>query len=462
LSGYTITNIGPIAYSDPQGMGPGYNGINNAPVVQVVGQNANNHAYLWDSVHGMQDLGTLGKDADSGAAGINDSGQVVGTSYTETFNNQFGYPVITSQNAFLWSSAGGMKSIGSGDRASGINSSGEVVGTLGESRNNTQAALWSGGHWTGLGSLDGGKSYGYGINDYGQVVANENGTSYDFLWTPNTPGGTTGTKIGFGPGLFAINGQGFVTGASGGHAFVWAPSSANGTSGTMTDLGALDGFWSYGNSINNSGTVVGTSTGGSASFSAVIWQKGSNGYTMTDLNNLIPAGTGWTLIEANAINNQGQIVVEATQNGSAYYALLLTPSTTTTALAQPASSTPATSTAGPTAAPGSDPSLAPLLARPLSDSTSFGPTTVAVALSVAQPLAAASGVTSPALPLAQAPLFAPSLTSTLPPAGPATDSPPPARASTSAADQVFASLDAELSSAPFGEDLALAGGVPMA
>jgi hypothetical protein len=32
----------------------------------------------------------------------------------------------------------------------------------------------------------------------------------------------------------------------------------------------------------------------------------------------------------------------------------------------------------------------------------------------------------------------------------------------SAADQVFASLGAELFSAPFGEDLALAGGGPLA
>jgi uncharacterized delta-60 repeat protein len=136
--------------------------------------------------------------------------------------------------------------------------------------------------------------------------------------------------------------------------------------------------------------------------------------------------------------------------------------TTTTALAQPASSTPTTGTAGPTVAPGGDPTLAPVLARPLSDSTGFIPAAVPVSLADAPSPAAASGVTSPALPLAQVLLFGPSLIGTLPPAGPATDSPPPARASTSAADQVFASLGAELSSALFGDDLALAGGVPLA
>jgi hypothetical protein len=129
--------------------------------------------------------------------------------------------------------------------------------------------------------------------------------------------------------------------------------------------------------------------------------------------------------------------------------------TTRTARVQLASSTPTTSTAGPRVAPGGDPTLAPVLARPLSDSTGLGPAAVSVVLPVAQPPAAASGVTSPALPLAQALLLAPPLTSKVPPAGPATDSPAPARASTSAADQVFASLGAELSSALFGEDLAV-------
>jgi hypothetical protein len=112
-----------------------------------------------------------------------------------------------------------------------------------------------------------------------------------------------------------------------------------------------------------------------------------------------------------------------------------------TPLAQPASSTP----------------FAPVLASPPSDSTGFGPVTVSVALPVPQPPAAAAGATSPALPLAQAPLFAPSLTSNLPPAAPATDWSPPARASMSEADQVFASLDARQPFHWLVDDPALAG-----
>jgi probable HAF family extracellular repeat protein len=45
---------------------------------------------------------------------------------------------------------------------------------------------------------------------------------------------------------------------------------------------------------------------------------------MLDLNNLIPANSGWLLQIANAINDQGQIVGQGTLNGQTE-AFLLTP-----------------------------------------------------------------------------------------------------------------------------------------
>ncbi|HEY3701676.1 MAG TPA: hypothetical protein VGL32_05420, partial [Acidimicrobiales bacterium] len=56
---------------------------------------------------------------------------------------------------------------------------------------------------------------------------------------------------------------------------------------------------------------------------------------MTDLNSLIPAGSGWVLDQARAINDAGQIVGWGTINGHEH-AFLLTP-TTTTARAQASS-----------------------------------------------------------------------------------------------------------------------------
>jgi hypothetical protein len=79
---------------------------------------------------------------------------------------------------------------------------------------------------------------------------------------------------------------------------------------------------------------------------AVVWQPSTNGgYTLSDLNNLIPAGTGWLLTRADGVNDSGQIVAEAT-NGTSYHALLLTPAGPNMALAQPAGSTPKPTVAG--------------------------------------------------------------------------------------------------------------------
>ncbi len=163
----------------------------------------------------------------------------------------------------------------------------------------------------------------------------------------------------------AINGQGWVTGSAendnlnGGaaHAFIWEPSAPNATTGTMRDLGTLannpgPGFAaSEGEAINNSGVAVGFSIPAGSTDptdQAVIWQPGAGGtYTLSDLNSLIPSGTGWTLEVAKAINDKGLIVAFGSQNGGPLHVLLLTPQTATTALAAPAARSMPDSTPSP-------------------------------------------------------------------------------------------------------------------
>jgi probable HAF family extracellular repeat protein len=75
----------------------------------------------------------------------------------------------------------------------------------------------------------------------------------------------------------------------------------------MTDLGTLPGAnYSDASAINDAGIIVGQSgTYGNASGNhAYMWQDG----VMTDLNSLLPAHSGITLINATGINNAGQIV----------------------------------------------------------------------------------------------------------------------------------------------------------
>ena len=76
----------------------------------------------------------------------------------------------------------------------------------------------------------------------------------------------------------------------------------------MTDLGAF-----LPNGLNDNGVIIGTELGGGAFI--------DSGGTVQDLNNLIPANSGYQLNNTVAINDNGQI--DATTTGG--HAVLLTP-----------------------------------------------------------------------------------------------------------------------------------------
>jgi probable HAF family extracellular repeat protein len=80
---------------------------------------------------------------------------------------------------------------------------------------------------------------------------------------------------------------------------------------------------SYARGINNVGQVVGLSYYSPVGnhLHAFVWSPSTG---MLDLNNLIPANSGWLLQSANAINDQGQIVGLGMLNGQ-NEAFLLTP-----------------------------------------------------------------------------------------------------------------------------------------
>ena len=129
------------------------------------------------TTYGVQELGTLGADY-SEAAGINDSGQVVGVSWTSS----------CSYHAFLYDEGATPKMQDLGalgadySHATSINDSGQVVGTsfrssfAGSCSNDClRAFLYDASATTpkmqDLGTL-GGDSRAWGINDSGQVVGN--------------------------------------------------------------------------------------------------------------------------------------------------------------------------------------------------------------------------------------------------------------------------------------------------
>jgi probable HAF family extracellular repeat protein len=257
--------------------------------------------------------------------GINNQGLVVGLS-----SNGQGFA------AALWTNGVPLDLGNLGAPAcagTGINASAEVAGYCFLLNERTEAFLWSKATgMQGIASLQGGGgSIAQAINRFGQVVGYAptiaHTTPYAFIWSKTTGMAKNLGKL---PGYdsssaFAINDLGQVAGFSqcincslSGHATLWGKAK-----GSMLDLGVLPGATSsFAYGINNVGQVVGGSSYSATNeLHAFVWSPSTG---MLDLNNLIPANSGWLLQIANAINDQGQIVGEGTLNGQTE-AFLLTP-----------------------------------------------------------------------------------------------------------------------------------------
>jgi probable HAF family extracellular repeat protein len=315
---YTVTDLGTIntnGYSVAKAIDA------NAEVTGAAGVNNSNSSQVFRYSAGtMTGLGTLGGQSGIGN-GINLSGQIAGYS-TDSVGTYRAF--ISSGDTLI-----DIGDLGGGSAvAYGINDAGEVVGSAVTSDGSNHPFLYSNGVMTDLGTLGSPKGTDWwnsaqGVNNSGVVT----GTSYDakgnffgFIWR-NGKMTKMGTLGGSWSQAYAINNKGQVTGlaytANGSaHAFI-----ANCAACALKDLGTIAGGTStvWGFAINDSGVVVGQSTF-QGTYHAFVYSGGK----MKDLNKMIPAGSGWVLIEANGINSAGQIVGSGTHNGQSR-AFLLTP-----------------------------------------------------------------------------------------------------------------------------------------
>jgi probable HAF family extracellular repeat protein len=286
------------------------------------------------------DISGIGTTADA----INNNGQVLLNS---------AYPDNANPGLWIYSIADGTKTEvgttlnGSSAQMHGVamNNQGQVTG-FGAAQSSdpaqtgvvTHTFLSTNGQAIDLGALPGGTfSLPSAINNQGQVVGsssldNLSGfNSFHAFLSSNGKMIDLGTLGGQGSSAMAINDSGQIVGASSltsniyglVHAFLYQ-------TGVMHDLGTLGGTssWAYG--INNAGQIVGTSdtTQTSAGAGSTQVQHGflyENG-KMLDLNQAIPAGSGWTINSALAINTIGQILGTGTGPDGSSHEFLLTPS----------------------------------------------------------------------------------------------------------------------------------------
>jgi len=313
---YTATVLGTLGGSASQAYG-----INDSG--QVVGSSStatSTRAFLYSSATGMTNLGTL--SGVSSATGINSGGQVAGNS---------------GDYAFLYSSSTGMSSLGSlgggWSDAYGINDSGQVVGDSYTASYADHAFLYSSSKgMTDLGTLGGSTSTAYGINNSGQIVGDSytaSGADHAFLYNSGSSSAKMldlGTMGGADSQANAINNGGQIVGwsdtASGAsHAFLYTYSSGSATMTAADDLGTLGGSTSDALAINNDAEVVGLSYTSSGAMDAFLYTDG----TMEDLvTSMGSALAGWTNTEATGINDAGDIVGFGTYDGVTQ-AFLLTP-----------------------------------------------------------------------------------------------------------------------------------------
>jgi probable HAF family extracellular repeat protein len=360
----------------PADENPGFNGD---PYVQ--------HAYLWRNGH-LIDLSALGAnpaDNSSFSNGVNARGDVAGGSDTGAVDPLSG---VTAGDPVLWKD-GRIIDLGTlggyQGAANDLDNRDDVVGwttnavpdpfSLTGTGAQNRAFLWRDGRMRDLGTLGGPDSFGWFINDHGQVA----GVSY----TDATPKPTTGQPqvdaflwehgrmrdLGSLGGSLPLDGvraiadngdvigHSLIAGDQQDHPFLWdghhmidlgTLGGDNGTAswinrhgvvtgtadlpdqthrafvwqhGTMTGLPPLPGAQcSNGGIVTDSGELLGNSTDCHGNATAVIWNDGSP----TALNTLA-APSPLHMTDVEGINRAGQIIGEAKTPDGNTHDFLLTP-----------------------------------------------------------------------------------------------------------------------------------------
>lgn len=251
---YLITDLGTLGGTYSAALG-----INDAG--QIVGSSMTAVGAQRAFLHSggvMYDLNSLIPDGSGwlliAATGINDNGQIVGTGFINSRPSSF---LLTPQGQTY-----SVTDLGDAFTFTDINNSGQMLCWSYNDRGGLSAYYYSDGTVTDLGALGGDQSQGFSISNSGQAVG------------------------------WSITGGGTI------HAFLHS-------GGVMNDLGTLGGPWSAAYGINDSGQVVGSSLNSIGIPHAFLYRGGE----MIDLDSLLSGDPNWYLLQAaGGINSSDQIV----------------------------------------------------------------------------------------------------------------------------------------------------------
>jgi len=273
-------NTGGGANTNLGGIGSGALSSNSS---QIVGE-TNDLACIFDSNGSGANviLGTLGGE-NSCAQSINDSGQITGWALDS----------LDFWHGCIFDNTGGgintdLGTLG-GLISEALSNKSQIVGYADNSFNYEHACIFDptgdSNNNTDLGALGGDSSLAWSTNRSGQVVG----------WALNSSGNYRAC-------LFDNTGG-----------------------GNNIDLGTLgDGNDSEAYCINDKGRIVGYATNSSGEPVACLFDK-TGGGNNTNLNNLIDPNSGWTLMYAFGINNDGWIVGKGINSLGQTHAFLLMP-----------------------------------------------------------------------------------------------------------------------------------------
>jgi probable HAF family extracellular repeat protein len=318
---YTLTDLGSLGGGDTQAFD-----LNDS--AQVVGysrtSSLQSRAFLWDDGQ-MANLGVVNADDfQSAATDVNGFGHAVGTS---TLKNGFARAALFRNGAAI-SLTPELPPYEGTSFASAINDNGHIVGAIDDDDSFAyEGILFANGTRTNLGGLGGGSTRPADINNTGQIVGTSStsaGVGHAFLWENGVMADLGVLEGDQDSGASAINADGVIVGTSGrldmDSAVIYTPFIYE--NGAMRAI-VVQSSEAYATDINDAGVVVGImrTSGTSSPYHAWIYVDG----VVTNLNSLIPSGSGLHLAYANAINNHGEIVGLAYDAQGRAHGFVLTP-----------------------------------------------------------------------------------------------------------------------------------------